>query len=126
MSAIASCILGLLEYPEVLRKAQAQIDSVVKPGHLPEFEDEPSLPYITAIAKETLRWRDVVPIGTPPMLFDASIVWQTDSCLLIVVAIPHRLSTEDEYKGYRLPAGALIIPNAWQVPLRKRIGQVED
>ncbi|RXW12655.1 hypothetical protein EST38_g13199 [Candolleomyces aberdarensis] len=90
VSAITSCILGLLEYPEVLKKAQAQIDAVVKPGHLPGFEDEPSLPYITAIAKETLRWRDVVPI-----------------------AIPHHLSTEDEYKGYRLPAGAIIVPNAW-------------
>ncbi|RXW22176.1 hypothetical protein EST38_g3685 [Candolleomyces aberdarensis] len=83
VSAIASCILGLLEYPEVLKKAQAQIDTVVKPGHLPEFEDEPSLPYITAIVNETLRWRDVVPIS------------------------------EDEYRGYRLPAGAIIIPNAW-------------
>ncbi|RXW15358.1 hypothetical protein EST38_g10494 [Candolleomyces aberdarensis] len=63
VSAITSCILGLLEHPEVLKKAQAQIDAVVKPGHLPGFEDEPSLPYVTAIAKETLRWRDVVPIA---------------------------------------------------------------
>ena len=60
---MASCILGLLEYPEVLKRAQAQIDGVVKPGHLPDLDDEPSLPYITAIAKEALRWRDVAPIG---------------------------------------------------------------
>ncbi|KAJ2934994.1 hypothetical protein H1R20_g2117, partial [Candolleomyces eurysporus] len=89
-SAIASCILGLLEHPEVLKKAQAQIDTVVKPGELPELEDEPSLPYITAIVKETLRWREVAPI-----------------------AIPHLLTGEDEYRGYRLPAGAIIVPNAW-------------
>ncbi|KAJ2928447.1 hypothetical protein H1R20_g8644, partial [Candolleomyces eurysporus] len=98
VSAVTSCILGLLEHPEVLKKAQAQIDAVVKPGHLPGFEDEPSLPYITAIAKETLRWRDVVPI-----------------------AVPHLLSAEDEYKGYRLPAGALIVPNAWQVSLHTAV-----
>jgi cytochrome P450 len=60
---MASCILGLLEHPEVLKRAQAQIDGVVKPGHLPDLDDEPSLPYITAIAKEALRWRDVTPIG---------------------------------------------------------------
>ena len=57
------CILGLLEHPEVLKKAQAQIDSVVEHGHLPELEYESSLPYITAIAYETLRWRGVTPFG---------------------------------------------------------------
>ncbi|KAJ2928446.1 hypothetical protein H1R20_g8642, partial [Candolleomyces eurysporus] len=92
VSVIASCILGLLEHPEVLKKAQAQVDSVVDPGHLPEFEHESSLPYITAIIYETLRWRDVAPI-----------------------AVPHLLSTDDEYEGYRFPAGTVIIPNAWQV-----------
>ncbi|PPQ87697.1 hypothetical protein CVT25_011464 [Psilocybe cyanescens] len=81
---------GLLDKPEVLRKAQQELDSVVKPGHLPDFDDEESLPYITAIAKETLRWRDVVPI-----------------------AIPRLLTVDDEYKGYRLPAGSIVIPNAW-------------
>ncbi|KAJ2928448.1 hypothetical protein H1R20_g8646, partial [Candolleomyces eurysporus] len=90
VSVIASCILGLLEHPEILKKAQAQIDSIVKPGNLPEFEHESSLPYITAITYESLRWRDVTPI-----------------------AVPHLLSTEDEYEGYRFPAGAVIIPNAW-------------
>ncbi|KAF4616266.1 hypothetical protein D9613_008317 [Agrocybe pediades] len=87
-SAVASCILGLLEKPEVLAKAQRQLDSVLKPGHLPDFEDD--LPYITAIVMEALRWRDVVPI-----------------------AIPHLLATDDEYKGYRLPKGAVIVPNGW-------------
>ncbi|KAF9457689.1 cytochrome P450 [Collybia nuda] len=90
VSAIASCVLGLLSHPDVLKKAQQEIDSVVRPGQLPDFEDEASLPYITAIVKETLRWRDVVPI-----------------------AVPHYLHVEDEYKGYRIPAGSIIIPNAW-------------
>ena len=63
MAAITSCILGLLERPDVFRKAQEDLDRVVKPGQLPDFEHEESLPFITAILKETLRWRDVVPIG---------------------------------------------------------------
>jgi len=63
VSAIASCVLGLVTHPEVLKKAQAEIDAIVGLGHLPDFGDFDSLPYITAIAKETLRWRDVVPIG---------------------------------------------------------------
>lgn len=62
MSVLASCILGLLDKPEVLKKAQNELDSVLKPGHLPDFDDEPTLPYITAIVMEALRWRDAAPI----------------------------------------------------------------
>ncbi|KAF9457683.1 cytochrome P450 [Collybia nuda] len=90
VSAIASCILGLMTNPHILKKAQQEIDGVVGYGKLPDFDDEHSLPYITAIIKEALRWRDVVPI-----------------------AIPHLASVEDEYKGYRIPAGSIVIPNAW-------------
>lgn len=53
----------MLTNPEAMKKAQKEIDAVVGCGHLPTFEDESSLPYVTAIVKETLRWRDVVPIG---------------------------------------------------------------
>jgi cytochrome P450 len=60
--------LALLKHPEALKKAQEELDRVLKPGHLPDFDDEESLPYITAIIKETLRWRDVVPIGARPSL----------------------------------------------------------
>lgn len=63
VSIIGSCILGLLERPDILKAAQKELDSVIKQGHLPELDDEASLPYITAITKETLRWRDAVPIG---------------------------------------------------------------
>ncbi|KAF8218550.1 cytochrome P450 [Tricholoma matsutake] len=90
VSAIASCVLGLVTHPEVLEKAQAEIDAVVGLKQLPDFDDFDSLPYITAIAKETLRWRDITPI-----------------------AVPHLLTADDVYKGYRLPAGTIVIPNAW-------------
>ncbi|KXN91371.1 O-methylsterigmatocystin oxidoreductase [Leucoagaricus sp. SymC.cos] len=90
VSAIASCILGLLENPEIIRKAQAKFDSVIKPGHLPDFTDEKNLSFITALTMESLRWRDVVPI-----------------------AIPRYLQVDDEYKGYKLPKGSIVIPNAW-------------
>ncbi|KAJ2934714.1 hypothetical protein H1R20_g2365, partial [Candolleomyces eurysporus] len=90
VSTMATCILGLLEHPEVVKKAQMQLDSVVKSGHLPDLDDEPSLPYITAIMKEALRWREVTPFG-----------------------VPHALSTDDVYKGYHIPAGTIVIANQW-------------
>jgi hypothetical protein len=35
------------------------------------------------------------------------------------LAIPRLLDIDDEYKGYRLPAGSIIIPNAWYLTLRQ-------
>ena len=52
-------------YPEVQKKAQAEIDSVVGPNRLPDFHDRPSLPYINAVVKESLRWNLVTPLGRP-------------------------------------------------------------
>ncbi|KAJ7483474.1 cytochrome P450 [Mycena latifolia] len=92
VSALGTFILAMLCNPEAQLKAQAEIDSVVQKGHLPDFGDEASLPYVSAVVKEVLRWRPVTPIG-----------------------IPHFLTVEDEYRGYRIPAGSIIIANAWAI-----------
>ena len=42
-------------YPEIQKKAQAEIDTVVGSHPLPDFEDHPSLPYVNAIIKESSR-----------------------------------------------------------------------
>ncbi|PSR77910.1 hypothetical protein PHLCEN_2v7652 [Hermanssonia centrifuga] len=49
-------------YPDVMRRAQGEIDNVVGRDRKPTFEDEDHLPYITAIVKEVLRWRPVAPL----------------------------------------------------------------
>ena len=50
-------------YPDVMRKAQHEIDVVVGSGRLPTFADTPNLPYVRAIVMEVLRWRTVAPLG---------------------------------------------------------------
>jgi hypothetical protein len=50
-------------YPEVQRKAQAEIDQIVGNSRLPEFSDEVALPYVQAVLKEALRWHPVTPLG---------------------------------------------------------------
>ena len=52
-------------HPEVQKKAQAEIDAVVGPNRLPDLEDRSSLPYISAIVKESMRWKLAVPLGEP-------------------------------------------------------------
>ncbi|KAF7369664.1 Cytochrome P450 [Mycena venus] len=92
VSALGTFILAMLANPEAQMKAQSEIDSVIGLGNLPDFSDEPSLPYVSAIVKEVLRWRNVAPI-----------------------AFPHYITVADEYRGYRIPAGSLVIGNAWAI-----------
>lgn len=50
-----SAILAMVLYPEVLHKAQNELDRVVGKGNIPKFEDLDKLPYINAICTETYR-----------------------------------------------------------------------
>ncbi|KAJ7625709.1 cytochrome P450 [Roridomyces roridus] len=90
VSTLATFILAMLASPEAQKKAQLEIDAVTGGEALPTFQDRDSLPYISAIVKEVLRWKNAAPF-----------------------AVPHRLTVEDEYLGYRLPAGSIVIGNAW-------------
>ena len=80
----------MLLFPEVQKKAQAELTAVVGAHRLPEFDDEPSLPYVRALIKELLRWRSVVPLS-----------------------VPHRSVEDDEYRGYFIPKGTIVISNIW-------------
>ncbi len=40
------------------------------------------------------------------------------SSLTGIAAVPHYLTKDDEYKGYHIPKGALMIGNAWWVYFR--------
>ncbi|KAJ7076202.1 cytochrome P450 [Mycena belliarum] len=91
-------MLAMVLYPEVQRRAQAELDRVVGRGRLPTFKDYDNLPYIRAVVKETLRWNGIAPLS-----------------------IPHRLSQDDYYEGYFLPKGTLCIVNAWSLHHEKAI-----
>ncbi|KAF9244242.1 cytochrome P450 [Melanogaster broomeanus] len=48
--------------PEVQKRAQAEIDDVVGMDRLPNFDDRPSLPYVEAVLRETMRMYPIVPL----------------------------------------------------------------
>ncbi|OJA17267.1 hypothetical protein AZE42_03033 [Rhizopogon vesiculosus] len=50
-------------YPEVQKRAQAKIDSIVGQERFPTFEDRDKLPYIAALIQEVTRWAPIVPQG---------------------------------------------------------------
>ncbi|KZT56627.1 cytochrome P450, partial [Calocera cornea HHB12733] len=81
--------LALLLHPEVMQKAQADLDAVVG-DRMPTFEDKDRLPYISAIVKEVSRWRPAVPAG-----------------------VPHAASNDFEYNGYVILRGTVLLDNIW-------------
>ncbi|KAF9548281.1 cytochrome P450 [Agrocybe pediades] len=93
--ADTSFFLAMALYPEVQKKAQAELDRVVGPNRLPDFSDRRDLPYINAMVKETGRWNLVVPL-----------------------AVPHMVSYDDEYDGYFIPKGTIVYGNACICPGR--------
>ncbi|KAJ3913181.1 cytochrome P450, partial [Lentinula edodes] len=90
VSALSSFMLAMVIYPEVQDKAQQELDAVVGSGRLPDFSDRGSLPYIDAIVKEVLRWSPVAPLG-----------------------LPHMTTEDDEFRGYHIPAGTVVVGNSW-------------
>lgn len=92
ISAVSSFFLAMAMYPEVQKKAQAELDAVVGPNRLPTFADRPSLPYIEAIVKEILRWKLVTPMS-----------------------VPHCTSADDEYRGFFIPKGSVVFAAAWSI-----------
>ncbi|RPD62677.1 cytochrome P450 [Lentinus tigrinus ALCF2SS1-7] len=89
-STIQAFFLAMSLNPDVQKKAQAELDSVVGPQRLPDPRDKASLPYVNAVLKETLRWHPVAPFG-----------------------IPHTTGDDIEYRGYFIPKGTTFVANTW-------------
>jgi hypothetical protein len=64
VSSMSSLFLALALFPQVQRRAQAELDVVVGRDRLPTFDDRPRLPYMEALCKELMRWQMVTPTGT--------------------------------------------------------------
>jgi len=86
-----SFLLACAANPSVVSQAHAEFDRVL-PDRPPVFNDFIELPYLFAIVKETLRWCPVTPL-----------------------AFPHRAERGDQYKGYKIPAGTLVVPSIWNM-----------
>ena len=63
VSSTSSFFLAMTLYPDVVKKAQAELDAVVGPRRLPTFADWENLPFLDAVLKEVFRWAPVTPFG---------------------------------------------------------------
>ncbi|KAI2618200.1 cytochrome P450 [Hypoxylon sp. NC1633] len=91
----ASILVGFVQamviFPQVAKTAQIELDRVCG-DRLPDLNDVPSLPYIRCCIKETLRWMPGFLLG-----------------------IPHAVTQDDLYLGYRIPKDATVIMNVWSI-----------
>ncbi|KDQ21084.1 hypothetical protein BOTBODRAFT_62111 [Botryobasidium botryosum FD-172 SS1] len=90
VKSMTAFISAMTLYPEVVKKAQAELDSVVGPTRLPTTADHERLPYVNAVFMEVLRWIPATPLG-----------------------IAHRLLEDDEYEGYFIPRDSIVYTNIW-------------
>lgn len=77
-------------YPAFQKRAHAEIDQLLHGARLPTIEDQKDLPFTEALIKEVLRFSPVAPL-----------------------ALPHRVTQEDTYEGYRIPEGTTVMANIW-------------
>ncbi|KAF9239064.1 cytochrome P450 [Melanogaster broomeanus] len=97
-SSLKVFALAMVQNPQVWKRAQAEIDTVVGMGKLPNFDDRPLLPYIDAVLRETIRWQPIVSSPESPQ------------------GVPHAASSSDIYKGFYIPSGAIVYANICSIP----------
>ncbi|XP_039034796.1 cytochrome P450 81D11-like [Hibiscus syriacus] len=83
---------NLLNHPEVLRRAKAEIDSEIGEENLIDESDLPKLKYLQSIIHETLRLYPAVPL-----------------------LLPHVPSSDCTIGGYDVPRGTIVLVNAWSI-----------
>ncbi|XP_071505079.1 steroid 17-alpha-hydroxylase/17,20 lyase-like [Diadema antillarum] len=76
------------ENPEIQKKVQAEIDSVVGRDRVPTIEDRGTLPYTEATLYEMMRYSTIAPI-----------------------ALPHSALCDTKIRDYVIPKGAIVIVN---------------
>ncbi|XXG85949.1 hypothetical protein AAC387_Pa11g0943 [Persea americana] len=82
----------MLNHPEVLEKARAELDMHVRHGHLLDEAALPKLHYLNNIIHETLRLCPAAPL-----------------------LAPHESSEDCTVAGFDVPRGTMLLVNAWAI-----------
>ncbi|KAI0767200.1 cytochrome P450 [Fomes fomentarius] len=90
LTVIRLFFLAMAKYPHIQKRAQKELDAVIGSDRLPQISDQKLLPYVEAVMMECFRWNPILPLG-----------------------LPHIATADDEYKGYLIPKGSLVIGNSW-------------
>ncbi|KAJ6847336.1 putative cytochrome P450 76M5-like [Iris pallida] len=82
----------MLQKPEIMRRAQEELDAVVGKDNIVEESHLPKLTYLAAVIKEVLRMWPIAPL-----------------------LVPHYPSTTCTIGNYTIPRGSRVFLNAWAI-----------
>jgi cytochrome P450 len=102
-------VMVMAMYPEKQALAKAELDQLLRGKRLPTIADRGSLPYIEAMIHETLRWH----VALPASEFSPLNVRKFSISNAKFAGLPRRTAKADEYRGYHIPEGTIILPNVW-------------
>ncbi|XP_055976565.1 LOW QUALITY PROTEIN: cytochrome P450 2C19-like [Sorex fumeus] len=85
-STLRYALLLLLKYPEVMAKAQEEIECVIGGHRSSCMEDRSNMPYMDALVHEVQRFIDLVPLN-----------------------LPHAVTQDIKFRNYIIPRGTTII-----------------
>ncbi|CAE6440609.1 unnamed protein product [Rhizoctonia solani] len=89
-TVLIAFVAAMVLNTNVQAKAQKELDDVLGPTSLPTMADRAQLPYIQNLIQEVLRWQPPAP-----------------------TAIPHTCWRDDNYEGYDIKKGTIVIGNVW-------------
>ncbi|XP_046563706.1 cytochrome P450 2J4-like [Haliotis rubra] len=82
------CLLAMALHPDIQKKVQKEVDSVIDPDLNVHVSDRDKLPYTDAVVHEVMRMRTVVPVG-----------------------VPHSTLCDTTVGGYDVPKGTMVFIN---------------
>lgn len=91
-NTIEFAMAEIMNNPEVMRKAQQELEAVVGKENVVEESHIQKLPYLDAVMKETLRLHPVLPL-----------------------LVPHCPSETCTVGGYTIPKGSRVFLNVWAI-----------
>ncbi|XP_006749671.1 cytochrome P450 1A1 [Leptonychotes weddellii] len=91
-TAISWSLLYLVTSPNVQKKIQEELDTVIGRARQPRLSDRPQLPYLEAFILETFRHGSFVPF-----------------------TIPHSTTKDTSLSGFYIPKGRCVFVNQWQI-----------
>ena len=91
-TTISWFLLVILYFPQIQEKCFAEVNTVVGRNRPVCLKDKENMSFLEATIRETLRFSNIAPLG-----------------------IPHSVSEDITFKGYRIPKDTIIIPNLGSV-----------
>ncbi|XP_072050894.1 cytochrome P450 2J4-like [Amphiura filiformis] len=85
-------VLYLMAYPEIQKRIQHEMDSVVGRDRFPRLSDKDKLPFTSAVLLEIQRITSIIPLG-----------------------LSHSCGEDTTIEGYDIPKGSVVVSNLWAV-----------